>query len=127
MSETTKKKVAPKEKFSFKKTAEKIGTFLGRIVGHVDNFTNKMKSKCVNGILGEKPGAFREVLARFTVLMFDNAKLIAVAILIAAAVVLVATLIPKIVALIVVLAISGLMFACWVLFGKVTEETTATA
>ena len=116
-----------KEKFSFKKAAERIGTFFGRIVGHVDNFTTKMKSKCVNGILGEKPGAFRKVLARFTGLMFDNAKLIAVAILITASVVLVATLIPKIVALIVVLAVSGLMFACWVLFGKVTEETTATA
>lgn len=121
MSETTE----TKKKFSIKEAAEKIGTFLGRIVGHIDNFVEKTKGKCVRGVLGEKPGAFRRVLARFAGLVFDNAKLIAVAILITAAIILVATLIPKIVALTVVLAVSGLMFACWVLFGKITEEVPA--
>jgi len=129
MSENTTEKTEMKkaEKFSFTKTAEKIGTFLGRIVGHVDNFTNKMKDKCVNGILGDKPRAFRRVLARLTGIVFNNAKLIGVAILIAAAFILIATLVPQIVAMAVVVVTSGVLFACWVLFGKVTEEIPSSA
>lgn len=113
------------KKFSIKETAEKIGTFLGRIVGHIDNFVEKTKIKCVLVVLGDKPNAFRRVLARFTGLVFDNAKLIAVAILITAAVILVATLVPKLIALTIVMAVSGVMFSCWVLFGKITEEVPA--